>query len=348
MFSYLAGKWRSDIAIDLGTANTLVFVKGVGIVLEQPSVVAYQKINDKKKIIAIGEEAKQMLGRTPSEIEVIRPLRDGVIADFTVAENMIDYFFKQSTSGWSYNKTHVIVCVPYGSTPVERRAIREAVESAGAKRVGLITEPIAAAIGSGIEIGKSRGSMVVDIGGGTTDIAVISLGGIVDAVSIRAAGDRIDQDIIKYVRSQHSLNISNDTAEQIKKVLGIASAPEDGRGKILDVSGRDSNLNTTKKIQLDQTHIAKALHETIKEICDAVVEILQKTPPAITNDISSTGIMLTGGGANIAELDTVLRKRTNLPVVTADDPLRCVAKGTGQALDIPKDLSHIIHYETKK
>lgn len=345
MFSFLAGKWRSDIAIDLGTANTLVFVKGEGIVLEEPSVVAYLTVEGRRNIIAVGEEAKPMLGRTPAGIEVIRPLRDGVIADFAVAEAMIKHFFRRVTSRWTFTKPRVIVCVPYGSTPVEKRAIREAVLSAGARRVGLISEPIAAAIGSGIEIGESRGSMVVDIGGGTTDIAIISLGGIVHASSIRIAGDQMDQVVYEYVRDKHGLIIGTDTAEQIKNVLGTASVPADGQGEELTIQGRDKLGDTSKKIVLNQFHAAEALQGPIIRIRESIANVLQQTPPAISNDISTTGIMLTGGGSQIADLDTILRARTNLPVVTADEPLRCVAKGTGQALDIGVDLRHIIDYE---
>ena len=346
MFSFLAGKWRSDIAIDLGTANTLVFVKGEGIVLEEPSVVAYQIRDGRRKIIAVGEEAKSMLGRTPDGIEAIRPMRDGVIADFAVAEEMIKYFFRRVTSPWTFTKPRVIVCVPYGSTPVEKRAIREAVLSAGARRAGLITEPIAAAIGSGIEIGESRGSMVVDVGGGTTDIAIIALGGIVHASSIRVAGDRMDEVIYEYMRDKHNLIIGADTAEQVKNVLGTALVPPDGQGSSLVVRGRDRLGGSPKEILIYQRHAAEALAEPVGRIRESVASVLQLTPPALSNDISATGIMLTGGGAQIADLDTILRKRTNLPVVTADDPLRCVANGTGQALDLGSELRHIVDYES--
>ncbi len=346
MFSFLAGKWRPDIAIDLGTANTLVFVKGEGIVLEEPSVVAYQITEGRRKIIAVGEEAKSMLGRTPGGIETIRPLRDGVIADFAVAEEMIKHFFRRVTSPITIAKPRVIVCVPYGATPVEKRAIREAVLSAGARRAGLITEPIAAAIGSGINIGDSRGSMVVDIGGGTTDIAIISLGGIVHAASIRVAGNLMDEVITEYMRDKHNLIIGSDTAEQIKNVLGTAMVPPDGQGSSLVVRGRDRLGGSPKEVLLNQLHAAEALAEPIGRIREAVASVLQMTPPALSNDISATGVMLTGGGVQIAELDTILRNRIKLPVVTADDPLRCVAIGTGQALELGSQLRHIVDYES--
>lgn len=348
MLSFLAGMWRSDIAIDLGTANTLVFVKGEGIVIEEPSVVAYEVRDGKKMVYAVGEKAKPILGRTNihthGRIEAIRPMRDGVIADFEVAQEMIKHFFRQVTSPFTFTKPRVIVCVPFGSTTVERRTIRESVLSAGASRVGLISEPIAAAIGSGICINESNGSMVVDIGGGTTDIAAISAGGIINAKSINCAGDTMDQAIIDYMREEHELTIGTHTAEQIKNVLGTAMPPKDGEGESLNVRGLAKLQGTPAEVELNQFHVAKALSAAITDIARAVAAVVQQTPPEISNDISSTGIVLTGGGAKIQELDTVIRKRVNLPVVTADDPLRCVAAGTGQALDLGIELSHIIDY----
>ncbi len=346
MFSFLTGMWRSDIAIDLGTANTLVFVKGEGIVLEEPSVVAYRTKEGRRNIIAVGDEAKSMLGRTPDGIEAVRPMRDGVIADFTVAEEMIKYFFRRVNSPWTLAKPRVLVCVPYGSTPVEKRAIREAVLSAGARRAGLISEPIAAAIGSGIDIGDARGSMVVDIGGGTTDIAIIALGGIVHAASIRVAGDRMDEALIEYMRESHNLIIGPDSAEQIKNILGIAMTPHDGQGSNMIVRGRDRLGGSPREMQIFQWHVAEALADPVGRIREAVASLLQLTPPSLSNDISSTGIILTGGGAQLSELDSVLRQRTNLPVAAAEDPLRCVAHGTGQALDINPALGHIIDYQS--
>ncbi len=338
--------FRSDIAIDLGTANTLVFIKDEGIVLNEPSVVAFKTSGGSRKVIAVGEEAKSMLGRTPKGIEAIRPMRDGVIADFAVAEEMIKYFFRRVTSSLRIVKPNVIVCVPFGSTQVEKRAIREAVLSAGARRTGLISEPIAAAIGAGIEIGGPHGSMVVDIGGGTTDIAIIALGGIVHANSIRVAGDLMDETIIDYLRIKHNLIVSTGTAEGVKNVLGTAMVPADGQGSSLMVRGRDRVGGAPRETELNQSHIAEALSEPLGRIREAIASVLQQTPPALSNDISTTGIMMTGGGAQIADLDATLRKRTNLPVVIADDPLRCVAKGTGLALDLNPQLRHVIDYES--
>jgi len=343
MFSKLTGFLSADMAIDLGTANTLVYVKGQGIVLNEPSVVAIANWKGKKQVLAVGEEAKLMLGRTPGNIEAIRPLRDGVIADFEIAEEMIKHFIRKVHNRRSFASPQVIVCVPSGSTAVERRAIQESAESAGARRVFLIEEPMAAAIGAELPVTEPTGSMVVDVGGGTTEVAVLSLGGIVYSRSVRVGGDKMDESIIAYVRRNHNLLLGESSAERIKKNIGTACPPEDGNGKSLDIRGRDLMNGVPKEIVVTQRQIAESLAEPVGAIIDAVKVALENTAPELAADIVDKGIVLTGGGALLGNLDYVLRHATGLPVSIADEPLSCVAMGTGRCLEEMKTLKHVLH-----
>ncbi|MEM1313215.1 MAG: rod shape-determining protein [Pseudomonadota bacterium] len=345
MFNSLLGMVSSDMAIDLGTANTLVYVKGRGIVLNEPSVVAFATKNGKKEVLAVGEDAKLMLGRTPGSIQAIRPMRDGVIADFDVAEEMIKHFIRKVHRRGSFASPKIIVCVPYGATPVEERAIRESVMAAGARRAALIPEPIAAAIGAGMPITEATGSMVVDIGGGTTEVAVLSLGDIVYARSIRVGGDKMDDSIISYLRRSQNILIGEATAERIKTSIGTARTPEDGRGRVLEIRGRDLLNGIPKEIEVTQGQIAEALAEPVMQIKEAVMSALEATPPDLAADIVDRGVMLTGGGALLGDLDLALREQTGLAITAAEDPLSCVALGTGKALEHEKDLIHILNYD---
>ncbi len=331
------------MAIDLGTANTLVYVKGQGVVLNEPSVVAIANWRGKKQVLAVGEEAKLMLGRTPGNIEAIRPLRDGVIADFEIAEEMIKHFIRKVHNRRSFASPQVIVCVPSGSTAVERRAIQESAESAGARRVFLIEEPMAAAIGANLPVTEPTGSMVVDVGGGTTEVAVLSLGGIVYSRSVRVGGDKMDESIIAYVRRNHNLLLGESSAERIKQSIGTACPPEDGSGLTLDIKGRDLMNGVPKEIVITQRQIAEALAEPVGAIIDAVKVALENTAPELAADIVDKGIVLTGGGALLGNLDYVLRHATGLPVSIADEPLSCVAIGTGRCLEEMKTLKHVLH-----
>jgi rod shape-determining protein MreB len=297
MFNNLIGLWSSDMAIDLGTANTLVYVKNRGIVLNEPSVVAVLHNMGKSKVIAVGMEAKQMLGKTPGHIQAIRPMKDGVIADFVITEEMIKYFIRKVHNRRTFANPRVIICVPTGSTPVERRAIHDSALAAGARKVSLIEEPMAAAIGAGLPVNEPQGSMVVDIGGGTTEIAVISLGGIVYSRSVRIGGDTMDTAIIQFMRKRYNLLIGESSAETIKKEVGIAIAPKTGDGKTIDIKGRDLASGVPKEIELNQTQVAEALSEPIQHIVDAVKAALEETPPELSADLVDMGIVLTGGGA---------------------------------------------------
>ena len=343
MFSRLLGLLSADMAIDLGTANTLVYVKGKGIVLDEPSVVAITNNRGRKQVLAVGEEAKQMVGRTPGNIEAIRPLRDGVIADFEVAEEMIKHFIRKVHNRRGFASPRVIICVPSGSTAVERRAIQESAESAGARRVFLIEEPMAAAIGAGLPVTEPTGSMVVDIGGGTTEVAVLSLGGIVYARSIRVGGNKMDEAIISYIRRNHNLLIGEGTAERIKKEIGSACLPEDGNGPVIEIKGRDLMNGVPKEIVISQRQIAESLAEPVSAIIEAVKVALEHTAPELSADIVDKGIVLTGGGALLGNLDFVLRHATGLSVSLADEPLTCVALGTGRCLEEMKTLRHVLH-----
>ena len=333
MFSSLLGMLSSDMAIDLGTANTLVYVKGRGIVLNEPSVVAIMNKNGKKQVLEVGNAAKMMLGRTPGNIEAIRPMRDGVIADFEVAEEMIKHFIRKVHNRRSFANPMIIICVPSGATAVERRAIQESALSAGARRVYLIEEPMAAAIGADLPVTEATGSMIVDIGGGTTEVAVLSLGGIVYARSVRVGGDKMDDAIISYIRRHHNLLVGEASAERIKKEIGCARAPEKGHEIRIEIKGRDLLNGVPKEISISQAQIADALQEPVSQIIEAVKVALEATPPELAADIVEKGIVLPGGGALLTNLDQLLREETGLPVSIADEPLSCVALGTGKVLE---------------
>ncbi|CTQ48700.1 rod shape-determining protein [Jannaschia donghaensis] len=338
--------FSSDMAIDLGTANTLVYVKGKGIVLNEPSVVAYHTKNGRKEVLAVGEDAKLMLGRTPGSIEAIRPMREGVIADFDTAEEMIKHFIRKVHKRSTFTKPKIIVCVPHGATPVEKRAIRQSVLGAGARKAGLIAEPIAAAIGAGMPITDPTGSMVVDIGGGTTEVAVLSLADIVYARSVRVGGDRMDEALISYLRRHQNLLVGEATAERIKKEIGTARMPENGRGEVMRIRGRDLLNGVPKETEISQAQVAEALAEPVQQICEAVMTALESTPPDLAADIVDRGVMLTGGGALLGELDLALREQTGLNISVADESLNCVALGTGKALEYERQLSHVIDYDS--
>ncbi len=336
------GSLSSDMAIDLGTANTLVYVKGRGIVLNEPSVVALLKDKGGTIPYAFGNEAKMMLGRTPAEITAIRPLKDGVIADFKGAEEMLKHFIRAVQNRRWFTGPFIIVCVPSGSTPVERRAIQDAAESAGAREVYLIEEPMAAAIGADLPVTEPTGSMIVDIGGGTTEVAVLSLGGIVYSRSVRVGGDMMDEAIISYIRRYHNLLIGESTAEKIKKTIGSARVPNDGEGKVMEIKGRDLINGVPKEIVLTESQIAESLLDPVSQIVEAVKIALECTPPELSSDIVDKGIVMSGGGALLHNLDVVLREATGLPVFVADDPLSCVVLGTGKVLENPKKLKHVL------
>lgn len=343
MFSRLLGALSNDMAIDLGTANTLVYVKGRGIVLNEPSVVAIQTKGGKKQVKAVGEEAKEMLGRTPGDIEAIRPMRDGVIADFEVAEEMIKHFIRKVHNRRTFANPKIVICVPYGATAVERRAIQESALSAGARRVELIPEPMAAAIGAGLPVAEPTGSMVVDIGGGTTEVAVLSLGGIVYSRSVRVGGDKMDDSIISFIRRHHNLLIGEASAERIKKAVGSACPPPDGtEGDMVSIKGRDLMNGVPKEIQISERDVAESMMEPVGQIVEAVKIALEATPPELAADIVEKGIVLTGGGALLKNLDSVLREATGLPVSIADEALSCVALGTGKALEHDRQMGGIL------
>jgi len=328
------------MAIDLGTANTLVYVPNQGIVLNEPSVVAL--LHEKGSYIpyAFGNEAKAMLGKTPADIKAIRPLKDGVIAEFKGAEEMIKYFITSVHKKRSFfARPRVIVCVPYGSTPVERRAIQDAVESAGAREVYLIFEPMAAAIGSNLPVTEATGSMVVDIGGGTTEVGVICLGGIVCAQSVRVGGDSMDEAIISYIRKSHNLFIGDSTAERIKKEIGTAKKSTKDE-KSIAIKGRDAATGIPREIILTETNIADSIADPVSQIIDSVKLVLEQAPPELSSDIADNGIVLTGGGALLKHMDTVISEATGLNVRVADEALNCVVLGTGKVLE---DFSHFRH-----
>jgi rod shape-determining protein MreB and related proteins len=333
MFGRMLGLRSADMAMDLGTANTLVYVKGRGVVLDEPSVVAIANVKGKRQVLAVGEEAKQMLGRTPGNVQAIRPLRDGVIADFEVTEEMIKHFIRKIHHRRGLATPQIIVCVPSGSTPVERRAIQESAESAGARRVYLIEEPMAAALGAGLPVTEPTGSMIVDVGGGTTEVAVLSLGSIVYCRSVRVGGDKMDEAIIAYIRRNHNLLVGEGSAERIKKQIGSACLPEDGEGRVMQIKGRDLMNGVPKEIVISERQISEALAEPVGAIIEAVKVALEHTAPELAADIVDRGIVLTGGGALLGNLDLVLRHSTGLPVAIADDPLTCVALGTGRTLE---------------
>lgn len=342
MLNKLLGLFSLDMAIDLGTANTLVYVPGRGIVLNEPSVVAITTKNNVNKVLAVGNEAKAMIGRTPADIKAIRPLKDGVIADFEVAEEMIKYFISKIHNRRMFTSPRIVICVPYGATAVERRAIRESALGAGASQVWLVEEPMAAAIGAGLPVTEATGSMIVDIGGGTTEVAVISLGGVVYSNSVRVGGDKFDESIINYIRRKHNLLIGEATAEEIKMKIGSALAPERGKGHEMEIKGRDLVNGVPRFMKISQSEIAEALSEPLSRIVEGIKVALESTPPELSADIVSKGIMLSGGGGQLTDLDNLLRNVTGLPVSIAENPLECVAVGSGRILEEMKVLSQVL------
>ena len=327
------------MAIDLGTANTLVVLKGQGVVLNEPSVVAIAENMGKKTVLAVGDEAKTMLGRTPGNISAIRPLRDGVIADVIVTEEMIKHFIKKVHKNKTFANPRILICVPTGSTPVERKAIQDSALAAGARRVQLIEEPIAAAIGAGLPISEATGSMVVDIGGGTTEIAVMSLGGLVYSRSLRVAGDAMDTALVNYMRKEYNLMIGDSTAEKIKKEIGTAIP---SNSNTYAVKGRDLRSGTPKEVNITEEDTAEALNDILKEMVNGIKDALENTPPELSADLVDMGLTLTGGGALLKNIDKRFSKETGLPVFIADDPLACVAIGTGKALDQEETFSTML------
>ena len=335
MFGFLSGYFNNDLAIDLGTANTLIYFRGRGIVLDEPSVVAIRQDggpNGKKVIQEVGLAAKQMLGRTPGNITAIRPMKDGVIADFIITEQMIKQFIKRVHDNKLFSPSpRIIICVPCGSTQVERRAIRDAAIGAGASRVYLIEEPMAAAIGANLPVGEATGSMVVDIGGGTTEVGVISLGGLVYKGSVRVGGDKFDEAIINYIRRNYGMLIGETTAEQIKKEIGSACPGSEVREK--EVKGRNLAEGIPRSFTISSNEILEALTEPLISIVGAVKSALEQTPPELAADIAETGMVITGGGALLRDIDRLLMEETGLPVIIAEDPLTCVVRGSGMALE---------------
>ena len=340
----IAGMFSTDISIDLGTANTLIYMKGKGIVLDEPSVVVVRdEQGANKRVEAVGIEAKNMLGRTPVGLTAIRPLKDGVISDFTICEKMLQHFIKKvHKSAWFRPSPRVLICVPCGATQVERRAIRESASGAGARVVHLIDEPMAAALGAGLPVTEPSGSMVVDIGGGTTEVALLALGGIVHAHSVRVGGDAMDTAIINYIRRAHNLLVGESSAERIKKAIGVAAAPDGGDGKVLHIKGRDLLKGVPKEVIINQKQIADALAEPVGAIIEAVKNTLENSDPELAADIVDKGIVLTGGGSLLGDLDHVIRESTGLPVTIADDPLSCVVQGTGKCAEDLKSLSSVL------
>ena len=338
VFNKLKGILSTDMAMDLGTANTLVYVRNKGIVLNEPSVVAIINSNSKPEVLAVGNEAKLMLGRTPSHIRAIRPLKDGVIADFEVAQEMIKYFIRRVHNRSILTSPRIVICVPYGATAVERRAIQEAAETAGAREVFLIEEPKAAAIGAGLPVNEPQGSIVVDIGGGTTEVAVISLGGIVHASSLRVGGDKMDNEIIFYIRKNFNLLIGEATAERIKKEIGSAICTPESKDIRISIKGRSLIDGNPKDMEISQKQIAEALMDPVSIIANGVKDALEKTPPELVADIIDAGITLTGGGALLPNLCEVIQHVSGVNVKVAENPLDCVVLGTGKALQDHKLL----------
>lgn len=333
LFKNLRGYFSSDLSIDLGTANTLIYVRGKGIVLNEPSVVAIRNVNGQRSVAAVGLEAKRMLGRTPGNITATRPLKDGVIADFHVTEKMLQHFIhKVHESRFLRPSPRVLVCVPCGSTQVERRAIRESAMGAGAREVYLIEEPMAAAMGAGMPVEEASGCMVVDIGGGTTEVAIISLSGIVYAASVRIGGDKFDESIINYVRRNYGILIGETTAERIKQEIGTAFPSTEMRE--LEVRGRNLAEGVPRSFTLNSNEVLEALQEPLSGIVGAVRAALEQAPPELAADIAERGMVLTGGGALLGDLDRLLMEETGLPVIVAEEPLTCVARGGGRALEL--------------
>lgn len=343
MLGFLRGFFSTDIAIDLGTANTLIYLRGKGIVLDEPSVVAIRHYHGKVIIQAVGAEAKLMLGRTPGNVTAIRPMKDGVIADFNVTEQMLKYFIRKVVHNSLLSSPRIIISVPSGATQVERRAIRESALSAGARQVFLIEEPMAAAIGAGLPVSEPLGSLVIDIGGGTTEVGVISLGGLVYTASVRVGGDKFDESIINYIRRNYGMLIGESTAEQIKKTIGCAYSM--GEIKEMEVKGRNLAEGIPRSFTVTSNEILEALSEPLNTIVTAVKTALEQTPPELGADIAEHGIILTGGGALLSGMDRLLMEETCLPVLVADDPLTCVVRGGGRALEEMDKMSTIFAYD---
>ena len=347
MFKYFGSYFSTDLAIDLGTANTLIYVRDRGIVLNEPSVVSIRtdpQGSGKKTVQAVGLEAKLMLGRTPGNLQAIRPMKDGVIADFTVTEQMLKYFIKKVHDTRMFRPSpRIIICVPCGSTHEERRAIRESAIGAGARQVFLIEEPMAAAIGAGMPVSEATGSMVVDIGGGTTEVGVISLGGVVYANSVRVGGDRMDDAIINYIRRNYGMLIGEATAEKIKKQMG--SAFPGAEVQEMEIKGRSLAEGVPRSFNVSSNEVLEALTEPLNAIVSAVKQALEQTPPELGSDIAEKGMVLTGGGALLRDLDRLLMEETGLPVIVAEDPLTCVVRGSGMALENMDKLSTVFTYE---
>ena len=347
MFGFLRGYFSDDMAIDLGTANTLIYVRGKGIVLDEPSVVAIRQEggpNSKKTIQAVGKEAKQMLGKTPGNITAIRPMKDGVIADFTVTEQMLKQFIKKVHESRLFSPSpRIIICVPCGSTQVERRAIREAAIEAGASQVFLIEEPMAAAIGADLPVAEATGSMVVDVGGGTTEVGVISLGGMVYSGSVRVGGDKFDEAIINYIRRNYGMLIGETTADQVKKEIGSAFPGSEVRE--MEVKGRNLAEGIPRSFTISSNEILEALTEPLNQMVGAIKSALEQTPPELGADIAEKGMVIAGGGALLRDIDRLLMEETGLPVIIADDPLTCVVRGSGKALERMDKLGSIFASE---
>ncbi|MBL7661278.1 rod shape-determining protein [bacterium] len=340
MFDSFLGIFSNDLAIDLGTANTLVYVKGRGIVSNEPTVVAVQQNGrNSRKVVAIGKEAKNMRGRTPNGVTAVRPMKDGVIADFEVTEEMLRHFIQKAHNRKIFARPRVIICVPFGITEVEKRAVKESAESAGAREVYLVEEPMAAAIGAGLPISEPCGSMIVDIGGGTTEVAVISLKGIVYSKSVRVGGDKMDEAIVNFVKRAYNLSIGEQTAEKVKIAIGAALAT--GEQHKVEIRGRDLIEGVPKTIVVAEDEIREALQEPLKQIVEAVKQALEKTPPELAGDIMDRGITLSGGGALLRNLDLLLHQETGLPVMLAEDPLSAVVIGSGKILDQPDLLREV-------
>ena len=338
------GKMTKDMGIDLGTANTLVYIKGQGIVVREPSVVAIR--DDSKDVLAVGEEAKRMIGRTPGNIVAIRPMKDGVIADFDITQSMLSYFIQKAAAKKGVVSPRIAICVPFGVTEVEKRAIEEAARNAGAKDAFLIEEPMAAAIGAGLRIEEPEGNMVVDIGGGTSEIAIISLGGIVTAKSIRLGGDELDEAIVNYVKKEYSLMIGERTAEDVK--IKIGSAYKEGDEIEMEIRGRDLISGLPKTMQISSSEIRDALRDPVNSIVDGIKSTLEKTPPELASDIMENGIMLTGGGALLKGLDKLVKEETGMPVKIAENPLDCVAIGTGKSVEDQEIFEKVLMMNNRK
>ena len=338
------GKMTKDMGIDLGTANTLVYIKGQGIVVREPSVVAIR--DDSKDVLAVGEEAKRMIGRTPGNIKAIRPMKDGVIADFDITQSMLSYFIQKAAAKKGVVSPRIAICVPFGVTEVEKRAIEEAARNAGAKDAFLIEEPMAAAIGAGLRIEEPEGNMVVDIGGGTSEIAIISLGGIVTAKSIRLGGDELDEAIVNYVKKEYSLMIGERTAEDVK--IKIGSAYKEGDEIEMEIRGRDLISGLPKTMQISSSEVRDALRDPVNSIVDGIKSTLEKTPPELASDIMENGIMLTGGGALLKGLDKLVKEETGMPVKIAENPLDCVAIGTGKSVEDQEIFEKVLMMNNRK